>query len=82
MTDQAVTEQPQVEKINAEDKTLLDASIANKDKALMTAKLAIAQSETAAVNHDNFVLRLALKYSLNDQDTIDNITGIITRKSK
>lgn len=79
MTDQ-ITPEPQVEKISAEDKTALDTSIANKDKVMMNAKLAIAQSEAAALNHENFVLKLALKYSLKDQDVIDNITGTITRK--
>ena len=79
MTDQ-ITSDPQLEKINAEDKAALDLSIANKEKVLMIAKLAIAQSETASVGHDNFVLRLAIKYKLDDGATIDNITGIITRK--
>jgi hypothetical protein len=79
MTDQP-TPEPQVEKISAEDKIALDTSIANRDKATMNAKLAIAQNETAALNHENFVLKLALKYSLKDQDVIDNVTGTITRK--
>lgn len=82
MTDQTTPETKQVEKISAEDKTALDTSLANKEKVLMAAKLAIAQSETAALNHDNFVLRLAIKYGLSDGDTVDNVSGIINRKSK
>ena len=69
-----------VEKISDEDKAILDKSMAEKEKALLTAKLAISQSETLEMNHNNIVLRLALKYKLSDGDTISNENGVISRK--
>jgi len=68
------------ESISAEDKTILDASLTNKEKVMMSARLALAQGEIAELNHSNLVLRLAIKYKLTDGDSIDNITGEVKRK--
>lgn len=68
------------ESISAEDKTILDASLTNKEKVMMSARLALAQGEIAELNHNNLVLRLAIKYKLTDGDSIDNITGEVKRK--
>jgi hypothetical protein len=69
------------EKLSDADKATLDSTKAKAELAFANAKAAVAQSETAKLQYDNIVLQLALRYKLNEGDTIGD-NGEIKRKSE
>lgn len=71
-----------IERLTSEDKAMLDEANTKKDSALMNAQLALSKNETAMANHENVILRLAMKYALIDGDTIleDGVIKRIERK--
>jgi hypothetical protein len=69
------------EKLSDSDKATLDGVKAKAEMAFEKAKTAVAQSESAKLSYDNIVLQLALRYKLNEGDTISD-NGEIKRKSE
>jgi len=70
---------PAVEKLNDADKVALDSVKTKAELALERAKASVAQSEAAKLQYDNVVLQLAMRYKLNEGDSITE-TGEIQRK--
>jgi 3-hydroxyisobutyrate dehydrogenase-like beta-hydroxyacid dehydrogenase len=73
-------EQKQVERISEEDKNTLESLRVKKEFAQMTAEKATAQAEAAEMTYRYNAIQLFIKYSLTASDTIDPVTGEITRK--
>lgn len=78
-TPPAVSAVQVVERISPEDKAVLDSAKHQREMALTNADLAVERGKSADLAHGNIVLRLVIKYKLNNGDVI-NEDGTITRK--
>lgn len=70
-----------VEKLDVDDKNLLDNAKFKAELAKANAKTAIAQSESADLAYNNTVLQLALKYKLEIGSVLE-LDGTIRRKAE
>ena len=69
-----------VEQISPEDKLVLDGIKVKRELALERAKTALAQNEASELAVNNIMLQLAMKYSLKQDDQVDE-KGVIIRKT-
>jgi hypothetical protein len=70
------------ESIINEDKAFLELAKMKRQLALKEAEKALAQNESAGFAYQSALLQLYVKYGLSMEDSLDEQTGIITRKIK